>query len=299
VEVILTEDVDKSGQALEQQRFQMLQDIASDLSREVVFPCHFDLVLHLRKTLRSPRLAEDEMVQLLSLDPLLSARLVGLANAPDFGPLAGPVCDLPTAVARMGFPWTRMMARKLVAQQFLQGAEVAVFGDLLFGFWRHSLKTASAAVVVNRHFGRFSEAEAMFLGLVHDIGAFYMLYKAAQYEELRKRPESVKFLIAKWHDGLGHALLGALGVPARLVEAVRDHDSLRPPAAAINNRSDLVYVANALSGAVVEWKYMDSGINEDTPVTDLSLGGLDPCFAKLGDEIRGQFDAYLARLSSA
>lgn len=35
----------------------------------------------------------------------------------------------------------------------------------------------------------------MLAGLVHDLGAFYMIYRAAQYPELRIRPDSVKHLI--------------------------------------------------------------------------------------------------------
>lgn len=55
----------------------------------------------------------------------------------------------------------------------------------------------------------------MFAGLVHDMGAFYMLYRAVQYEDLRQRPETVKYLIAQWHESLGVSLLGALEVLIR------------------------------------------------------------------------------------
>ncbi|MEO5344191.1 MAG: HDOD domain-containing protein [Gammaproteobacteria bacterium SHHR-1] len=286
----MTSDENKSGKALEQQRFQMLRDIAGELSGDVVFPCHFDLVLRLRSALKAPQLSEDQLVGLLQLDPLLSARLVGLANLPDFGPLDGPVYDLPSAVARLGLQRARVLARKLVVRQFLIGGPVSVFSDLLFGFWRHSLKTASAALVLNRHFAHFDPGEAQLAGLTHDIGAFYMLFRAAQYEELRQRPETVKYLIGKWHDGLGHALLGALGLPSRLVDAVQDHDTPRPRLDQINSLSDLVHVANSQAGAVVEQRYMDISAQ------DPGQQGLNPKFTQLGDEIQAQFDELVAPL---
>ena len=50
--VILSKN--KTGDDLKAQRFQMLEDIAKELSGEVVFPTHFDAVLRLRKVLQDP-----------------------------------------------------------------------------------------------------------------------------------------------------------------------------------------------------------------------------------------------------
>ena len=44
----------KTGDDLKAQRFQMLEDIAKELSGEVVFPTYFDAVLRLRKVLQDP-----------------------------------------------------------------------------------------------------------------------------------------------------------------------------------------------------------------------------------------------------
>ncbi len=45
---------DKVGEALSSQRFQMLTDIARDLSGDVVFPTCFDTAVHLRQELQNP-----------------------------------------------------------------------------------------------------------------------------------------------------------------------------------------------------------------------------------------------------
>ena len=62
-----------------------------------------------------------------------------------------------------------------------------------------------------------TRSRSVLAGLVHDLGAFYMLYRSAQYEELRLRPDTVKYLILQWHESIGVSLLDALGVPEEIV----------------------------------------------------------------------------------
>jgi hypothetical protein len=93
--------------------------------------------------------------------------------------------------------------------------------------------------------------------LLHDLGAFYMLYRAVHYPELRARPESLKYLIMKWHESIGVSLLKSLGVHHDIVEATVDHDQPRTVPDTVRSLSDVVYVANILSGAHFEWVFQD------------------------------------------
>jgi HD-like signal output (HDOD) protein len=91
---------------------------------------------------------------------------------------------------------------------------------------------------------------------VHDLGAFYMLYRGAQYAEVRERPETLKYLILNWHESIGVSLLNALGLPDEIVEAAIDHDQPRAePMLAVRTLSDVVYAANALAGGTGEWLF--------------------------------------------
>ena len=51
-----SDDRDKKGDELKAQRFEMLADIAKELSGEVIFPTYFDAALHLRRELQQPDL---------------------------------------------------------------------------------------------------------------------------------------------------------------------------------------------------------------------------------------------------
>jgi len=203
---------DKVGDELKQQRFQMLQDIAEELSGEITFPTTFDLT---------------------------------------------EITDIKRAVVRLGMNVVRNTALSIAIQQMRRAKSMLVFKDLSQQLWDHSIRTASSACILARHYGAYNPDEAMLAGMIHDIGAFYLLYRASQYEELVARPDTVKHLVFRWHEGIGSILLETLGVPEEIILATREHDVPRPDKVTVKTLSDIIYVANILSGSAFELEYID------------------------------------------
>ena len=277
----------KTGDDLKAQRFQMLEDIAKELSGEVVFPTYFDAVLRLRKVLQDPNETIGGIATAVSLEPLISAKLLHLANSVAFNPQGNQVVDLKSAVSRLGLNAVRSAALSIVMAQLLRAKGMASFADLTHKLWEHSIHTAAAARVLAREHTRFNADEAMLAGLIHDLGAFYMLYRATQYEELRERPDTVRYLIVQWHESIGISLLNALGLPEEIVNATEDHDRLRPAPETLRTLSDVIYVANMLSGGHFEWLMQDLASTPDE-LDELSrrYGYLQPEIDSLYEEIK-------------
>jgi HD-like signal output (HDOD) protein len=248
---------DKVGDALNAQRFQMLEDIATELKGDVVFPTYFDAALHLRKELNDPDLPTARIARIVSVEPLVAARLMKLANSVLYSPDGTPARNLSAAISRLGIDLVRTTALAIAMGQLRRSKEMATFSDLTRALWDHTIKTAVAARVLARTQTRINADEAMLAGLVHDLGAFYMLYRAAQYPELRSRPDTVKYLIMQWHESIGVTLLNVLGLPEEIVNATIDHDHVRKTPTMVRTLSDIVYVANILAGTHFEWLYQD------------------------------------------
>lgn len=284
------DDQNKKGDALKAQRFQMLEDIARELSGDVVFPTYFDAVLRLRKVLQDPNQSIGGIAAAVSLEPLISAKLLHLANSVAFNPEGREVVDLKSAIARLGINAVRTAAISIVMSQLMRAKGMASFAELTHSLWEHSIKSAAAARVIAKNMTRLNPDEAMLAGLIHDLGAFYMLYRATQYEELRHRPDSVRYLIIQWHESIGVSLLNALGIPGEIVEATADHDQIRPTPSPIRNLSDLVYVANMLADGHFEWLMQDQ---PDSPAELTMLNEkydyLIPEINALVVEMRGSF----------
>ena len=259
--LLASDDQDKKGDALKAQRFQMLEDIAKELSGEVVFPTYFDVVLRLRKVLQDPNQSIGEIAATILIEPLISAKLLHLANSVAFNPEGREVVDLKSAIARLGINAVRTTAMSIVMSQLLRAKGMAEFAELTHSLWDHSIKSSAAARVIAKTMTRLNPEEAMLAGLIHDLGAFYMLYRATQYEELRHRPDTVKYLIMQWHESIGVSLLSALGIPEEIIDATADHDHIRPTPSPIRSFSDVVYVANMLVGGHFEWLMQDQPEN--------------------------------------
>ncbi len=248
-----SDDRDKKGDELKAQRFEMLADIAKELSGEVIFPTYFDAVLRLRKVLQDTSLSITEIAAAVSMEPLIGAKLLHLANSVAFNPAGLEVVDLKSALTRLGVNAVRTTAMSIVMSQLMRAKGMANFAELTHALWDHSIKTAAAARIIAKNLTRLNPEEAMLAGLIHDLGAFYMLYRATQYEELRHRPDSVRYLIIQWHESIGVSLLNAIGIPEEIVDATVDHDQVRSTPSPIRSLPEVVYVANMLAGGHFEW----------------------------------------------
>ena len=255
---------DKSGDALNVQRFQMLEDIARELAGNVIFPTSFDAACKLRKTLQDRERTLDDIVRVLAPEPLISAKLIQLANTPRYNHNGKRHADLQSAVSGLGIETVRSTALAIVMTQFLRAKGMAEYADLSNSLLDHSIRSAAAARVIATHYTRLNPETAMLAGLIHDLGAFYMLYRAAQYDELRRRPDTIKHVIVHWHESIGVSLLNALGLPEEIILATEDHDRkailLNPP----RTLADIVHIANMLAGSHSAWLHQGRTAHDHT-----------------------------------
>ena len=232
--------------------FQILQDIARDLSGDVNFPTCMDAAILVRNTLRDPYANLTRVVQVIGVEPLISSKLLKLANSVAFNPSGQTVSELSTAINRLGFEAVRTTSLAVAMDQMLKSRNLTAFDDISRNAWEHSLRVAAIARVLARRIGRINPDEAMLAGLVHDIGIFYLLYRATEYPEYRENPSAIIELICGWHEGIGESLLHILGLPDRITDAVRDHDRLQNVENPCSVR-DVLYFANLLAGWDADW----------------------------------------------
>jgi HD-like signal output (HDOD) protein len=283
---------DKKADALKAQRFKMLEDIAKELSGgDVSFPTCFDAALQIRNVLKDANVSLRAVARVVSMEPLVVAKLLRIANSVTHNTSGKQVVDVETAMARLGIETARSVAMAVAMDQLLRSKDLVGFGDFSRDLWTHVLRTAAGARVLARHHTRFNRDDAMLAGLVHDLGAFYMLYRAAQYEELRMRPDSVRYLIVQWHESIGESLMVALGLPEHIIEAVRDHDQPRPPVESLKTLADVVYVANMLAGGLEEWSRSGSLNVEQHPELE------NPAYIALMGEIEAEYQELSGALS--
>jgi putative nucleotidyltransferase with HDIG domain len=189
--------------------------------------------LRLVSLLEQPEVSNDEVVQALKCDNVLTAKLLRACNSPYFG-LDEPVSSVDQAVLILGH------------QQILHIVLTLAFGSAMVvpmpayaveanELWRHSLITATAAEIVADSFPKLNvdTPVAFTVGLLHDIGKL-VLSQALTVEfqaEVRQlvehekysRVEAEKKVIGTDHAEVGAQLLQSWHLPEEIVEAVANH----------------------------------------------------------------------------
>ena len=170
----------------------------------------------------------DEVVDMISLDPALTAKLLQICNSAFFGPV-DPVMDVREAVNQVGYQAVYLLVSMINGGECFQVPEVpGVDGKQL---WKHSVIAGHAAKFIAESAGL--EAGMLFTaGLLHDIGKVVlaraygkdyglMLLRAAQAGTPAFQSEITAFQFS--HAEVGACLMERWKLPAPLVAGVRFH----------------------------------------------------------------------------
>jgi putative nucleotidyltransferase with HDIG domain len=224
--------------------YELWNGIAQDMSTgRLNFVTFAGASLGVQVKLRNKDLSTEELTRIVGTEPLLSARVVALANSAAMNACGKAVTDLRSAVLRVGHNSVWMLALSIALDQMSHAKDIAAFREQARQIWSHSVEVAAIAQVLARRRTRLNPSDAMFAGLVHDIGYYYLMQRAAQVEILAAHPEELKALVFDWHPAVGAAVLQTLGVPDAISTAVDEHE-LEPARVKPDSLSHVLAIAD-------------------------------------------------------
>lgn len=248
--------------------FKILEDIARDLSsNEVSFPTFLDITFQVRTALKNPNLTVDQLAKLVGAEPMMSARIIRMANSVAMNPSGREIADVKSGIIRVGMEAVRTVSFAVAMSQLRNSTDMAPFEHISKKLWEHSAHVASMSRVLAKKVARINGDEAMFAGLVHDLGVFYLMSRAAPYPELVQNEAELHALLAGWHDNIGHALLSAMGQPESILTAVQEHEVDRE-LTEVKTLTDVLYVANKMANRSFPWRDPELDGAIDTSILD-------------------------------
>jgi HD-like signal output (HDOD) protein len=185
------------------------------------------------EVLRSPNSSIEDVAEIISTDPAMTARLLKLVNSAYFG-LQKPVADVARAGALLGLD--RIMALVLGQGIFSDCAAPKVEGFSMEALWQHSVSTAAAAhrIATAEKMDRDMVAAAFLAGMLHDIGKLVLaMGLPEQYAKVLKqaasgRPGELQQMemleLRASHTDVGAYLVGLWGLPNTIAEAIAYHE---------------------------------------------------------------------------
>jgi HD-like signal output (HDOD) protein len=194
--------------------------IAAQAARgEISFPTSVNAVLRLQLALEDPDCHLEDAIRLVLGEPQLAARTVALANTAAYNSGGGPqITNVRSAVSRIGYRRLQALVASLVVRQF--GSRIVNPGLRAKAeqLWEHTAHVAALASAFARRVTFVNPDTALFAGIVHEVGGFYLLSRADEFPGLLDDdPE-------KWaelcEDVVSREVLSKLSVPEPVAEAI-------------------------------------------------------------------------------
>ena len=188
-----------------------------------------EIYLRLQQVIDDPDHTRDQVAEILSYDPSLSARVLRIANSSYYG-FPREIESVASAVGIIG----EIDLRNLVLATSVAGSMNALSfrGVNIDDFWLHSLRCGITARLIAKTIGGFSPETLFLAGILHDLGILVIYQHDAtlaavisgqidQQHQLRDQAE--RELLGFDHAEVGALLLEAWGLSAELAELVRCH----------------------------------------------------------------------------
>jgi HD-like signal output (HDOD) protein len=160
-------------------RIEAFGTIAAQAARgDISFPTSVNAVLCLQQALNDPECHLEDAIRLVLAEPQLAARTVALANSSAFTTGGKPITNVRAAVNRIGYRNLQMLVASLLVRQFGARIEDPDLRDKAAQLWEHTVQVAALAHEFARRVTFVNADTAMFAGIVHEVGGFYLLSRA-------------------------------------------------------------------------------------------------------------------------
>lgn len=226
---------------------------------------------------------ERQLLMLIEQDPLISAKIIGLSNAPILG-ATRKISSMKEAAMLLGLKKVKSVATGIAMTSLKTRSST---GQLdLNNLWLHNLGVAFAMQAISRAIPRAirpSDDQVFLAGMLHDIG-----YLALATLDTRRSDELHTYMAAKTkrpslqiersilemcHDELGGELARRWNLPEEIANVIRFHHT-----PGINEHIAgqplvrLAYIAEKLLPAFGIDEYVEPGVND----ADWEALGIDP-----------------------
>ena len=208
-------------------RRESLSALVSEVGRgQLSFPTSAAAALKVRQTLDAPDCATEIVARQIQAEPLLSARVVALANSVTYNRSGRLITDVRSAVNLLGFRTVKILATVMIARQMAAAAQPPADRAMATKLWEHTAHVAALAQMLARRVTKQDAETALFAGMLHEIGGFYLLYRAKDFPGILDgdaRDWAGSGVDNDHHTPereIGRAVLTSLAVPEPVVAAI-------------------------------------------------------------------------------
>lgn len=214
-----------------------LRTIAAEAARVIpTFPSHVQVALRVSEVSADLDCDIDAVARLVKGEPLLSARVVAMANSAALTNTSGKrITDPRSAITRIGVGAMRTLAVAEVARYLANVTARPEDRVLAAQLLTHSMHVGVLAHVLSKRVTQQNAETAMFAGIVHELGGLYLIFRAKDFPCLLESHPREEASGAEQDNGdaqgpseeegegdIGRAMMKALSVPEPVMIAIED-----------------------------------------------------------------------------
>jgi putative nucleotidyltransferase with HDIG domain len=181
------------------------------------------VVREVQNVIKRPNSTSEELAQVIEKDPVISLRLISVANSPIYRGVSA-IQSVKGALPRLGLKETLNIVLAIVNKN-LYSTDKVQFRILMDKLWVHSLASAYGSKLIAQHL-KLEDSEKFFLmGLTHDIGKILLLKAFTEISKEKQLNMSVVIAnIQETHLSLGGLLLKRWGFDEEFTNVITHHE---------------------------------------------------------------------------
>ena len=237
----------------------------------LVLPSLPEVALKIRDVVEDEDTTIVEIVDILSQDGAMTARLLKVVNSPLY-PSSVPIDDLHLAVTRLGMRLVRDLVMNLAMRQMYQPTS-AIMDRQFRKAWSTSVEVASIAQMMSMSVIQgIPKERALLAGLIHNIGLLPILLKAENDDALFQDEAALNALIQKLQGPVGAMILQSWNFSVDLIDVVKESHNFNYDHDGVANLVDLIQFTLLQGGFIAD---------ENEPEDWSQV----PAFAKMGIDV--------------
>lgn len=217
-------------------------------SGKLKLPAFPDVALKVKEALDAPDVSAEQVAKVVSAEPVLSARLLRVANSAAMNRAGIEISDIRTAITRLGFDMVHNTAVSIAMEQLALSNVDKRLRPWMQALWHDSINVAALSFVIAKKQTSLNPDEAMLAGLLHNIGKIYIVTRIEEkFPELFEDAGTLEQIMQQWHTGVGSTILGAWNFSESLTKAIEEHDDTGREHFGPPDLADVIMVANLYS----------------------------------------------------
>ncbi len=201
-----------------------IERLVQDLNdKRLELPAFPDSVIRIQQAVKDEDKDVEDIVDILSSDPALAARLLQLANSAALRSGERDISDVRAATLRLGLKLVSSVAVSFAMRQLQRNESYSAEDRTrLEEIWNRSLDVAAVCQVVAKNFTKVSADEALLTGLLHVLGHLYVFMRAQ--DEVDLSPEELDSISEDWHTAIAKAIAETWGLSEGLATAMEQQE---------------------------------------------------------------------------